>query len=214
MRYLSWALYPCVLGKPAGRGLVGLWADARLADWRRGAPTLSRSAPSPLATSDPTDANRRPPPTPPHPTPTPPKGYAGYTLMYETHKSWYSWVLGSLVGAVYTFGFILMCPQLYLNYKLKSVAHLPWRQMTYKFLNTIIDDLFAFVIKMPTLHRLSVFRDDIVFMVFLYQVGPGGGEAGGAGGLGGGGCAAPRWASAEPAPRRAAAAPSRTPSTP
>jgi hypothetical protein len=50
------------------------------------------------------------------------------------------------------------CLQLYLNYKLKSVAHLPWRQMTYKFLNTIIDDLFAFVIKMPTLHRLSVFR--------------------------------------------------------
>lgn len=56
-------------------------------------------------------------------------------------------------------GFIMMCPQLFINYKLKSVAHLPWRQMTYKFLNTIIDDLFAFVIKMPTLHRLSVFRD-------------------------------------------------------
>jgi hypothetical protein len=53
---------------------------------------------------------------------------------------------------------VLPCLQLYLNYKLKSVAHLPWRQMTYKFLNTIIDDLFAFVIKMPTLHRLSVFR--------------------------------------------------------
>lgn len=49
-------------------------------------------------------------------------------------------------------------PQLYLNYKLKSVAHLPWRQMTYKFLNTIIDDLFAFVIRMPLLHRISVFR--------------------------------------------------------
>jgi hypothetical protein len=30
--------------------------------------------------------------------------------------------------------------------------------MTYKFLNTIIDDLFAFVIKMPLLHRISVFR--------------------------------------------------------
>ena len=37
--------------------------------------------------------------------------------------------------------------QLFLNWKLKSVAHLPWRQMSYKFLNTIIDDLFAFVIK-------------------------------------------------------------------
>lgn len=96
-------------------------------------------------------------------------GYAVYALIYETHKSWYSWVLNSLVGAVYTFGFILMVPQLYLNYKLKSVAHLPWRQMTYKFLNTIIDDLFAFVIKMPLLHRLSVFRDDLVFAMYLYQ---------------------------------------------
>lgn len=96
-------------------------------------------------------------------------GYALYTLKYQAHRSWYSWVLSSLVGAVYTFGFVLMCPQLYLNYKLKSVAHLPWRQMTYKFLNTIIDDLFAFVIKMPTLHRLAVFRDDVVFAVYLYQ---------------------------------------------
>ena len=37
--------------------------------------------------------------------------YAVYALYYETHKSWYSWILNSLVGAVYTFGFILMCPQ-------------------------------------------------------------------------------------------------------
>lgn len=95
--------------------------------------------------------------------------YAVYALMYRSHRSWYSWVLNSLVGAVYAFGFILMCPQLYLNYKLKSVAHMPWRQMTYKFLNTIVDDLFAFVIKMPFLHRLSVFRDDLIFCIFLYQ---------------------------------------------
>ena len=61
------------------------------------------------------------------------------------------------------------CLQLYINYKLKSVAALPWRQMTFKFLNTIIDDLFAFVIKMPWLHRLSVFRDDLVFLVYIYQ---------------------------------------------
>lgn len=92
-----------------------------------------------------------------------------YSLMYERHKSWYSWILSSLTSCVYMFGFIMMCPQLFINYKLKSVAHLPWRQMTYKFLNTIIDDLFAFVIKMPTLHRLSVFRDDVIFMIYLYQ---------------------------------------------
>ena len=38
-------------------------------------------------------------------------GYGIYSLIYEPHKSWYSWLLNSLVGAVYTFGFILMCPQ-------------------------------------------------------------------------------------------------------
>ncbi|EOX92793.1 hypothetical protein QUC31_003819 [Theobroma cacao] len=95
--------------------------------------------------------------------------FSVYSLMYERHKSWYSWILSSLTSCVYMFGFIMMCPQLFINYKLKSVAHLPWRQMTYKFLNTIIDDLFAFVIKMPTLHRLSVFRDDLIFMIYLYQ---------------------------------------------
>ncbi|KAL1569477.1 cleft lip and palate transmembrane protein 1 [Salvia divinorum] len=92
-----------------------------------------------------------------------------YSLKYERHKSWYSWILSSLTSCVYMFGFIMMCPQLFINYKLKSVAHLPWRQMTYKFLNTIIDDLFAFVIKMPILHRLSVFRDDVIFLIYLYQ---------------------------------------------
>jgi uncharacterized membrane protein (DUF2068 family) len=30
-------------------------------------------------------------------------------------------------------------------------------------------DLFAFIIKMPTMHRLSVFRDDLVFFIYLYQ---------------------------------------------
>lgn len=52
-----------------------------------------------------------------------------------------------------------MTPQLFINYKLKSVAHLPWRMMSYKCLNTFIDDIFAFVIKMPTMYRLGCFRD-------------------------------------------------------
>ena len=56
-------------------------------------------------------------------------------------------------------GFIMMTPQLFINYKLKSVAHLPWRMLTYKALNTFIDDIFAFVIKMPTLYRLGCLRD-------------------------------------------------------
>lgn len=52
-----------------------------------------------------------------------------------------------------------MTPQLFINYKLKSVAHLPWRMLTYKALNTFIDDLFAFVIKMPVMYRIGCLRD-------------------------------------------------------
>ncbi|KAI7860398.1 cleft lip and palate transmembrane protein 1-domain-containing protein [Circinella umbellata] len=96
-------------------------------------------------------------------------GYAIYSLLYDEHKSWYSYVLKTLVEFVYMFGFITMMPQLYINYRLKSVAHMPWRTLMYKSLNTFIDDLFAFVIKMPTLHRLACLRDDVVFFVYLYQ---------------------------------------------
>ncbi|VDL65789.1 unnamed protein product [Nippostrongylus brasiliensis] len=89
--------------------------------------------------------------------------------MYVPHKSWYSWVLESMANGVYAFGFLFMLPQLFVNYKLKSVAHLPWRAFTYKAFNTFIDDLFAFIIVMPTAHRVACFRDDIVFLIYLYQ---------------------------------------------
>ena len=52
----------------------------------------------------------------------------------------------------------------------KSVAHLPWKAFMYKAFNTFIDDVFAFIIKMPTTHRIACFRDDIVFFCYLYQV--------------------------------------------
>lgn len=86
-------------------------------------------------------------------------GYGVYSLLYQEHKGWYSFILNMMYGYLLTFGFIMMTPQLFINYKLKSVAHLPWRMMTYKFLNTFIDDIFAFVIKMPTMYRLGCFRD-------------------------------------------------------
>ncbi|KAL8898869.1 MAG: hypothetical protein Q9207_006490 [Kuettlingeria erythrocarpa] len=92
-----------------------------------------------------------------------------FSLLYETHKSWYSFIITTLVGSVYAYGFLMMVPSLYINYRLKSVAHMPARAMTYKFLNTFIDDLFAFTIKMPTLHRLATLRDDVIFFVYIYQ---------------------------------------------
>ncbi|EMC96792.1 hypothetical protein BAUCODRAFT_34186 [Baudoinia panamericana UAMH 10762] len=95
--------------------------------------------------------------------------YAVYSLIYESHKSWYSFIITTLVGSVYAYGFLMMVPSLYINYRLKSVAHMPAKTMMYKFLNTFIDDLFAFTIKMPVLHRLATLRDDVIFFVYLYQ---------------------------------------------
>ena len=39
----------------------------------------------------------------------------------------------------------------------------------YKVFNTFIDDIFAFVIEMPTMHRIATLRDDLVFFIFLFQ---------------------------------------------
>lgn len=55
-------------------------------------------------------------------------GYAWYSLVYDCHKSYYSYTLSVSAALVYTLGFVLMTPQLFINYKLKSVAHLPWRR--------------------------------------------------------------------------------------
>lgn len=95
--------------------------------------------------------------------------YGGYSLFYHPQRSWRSWVLRTLANGVYMFGFIAMTPQLYINYRLKSVAHLPWKAFMYKAFNTFIDDVFAFAIAMPTIHRLACLRDDLVFFVYLYQ---------------------------------------------
>ena len=96
-------------------------------------------------------------------------GVAWYSLVHDKHKAYYSWAVSSLADLVYYFGFVMMTPQLYINYKLQSVAHLPVKSFAYKIFNTFIDDAFAFVVDMPLKHRLMTLRDDVVFLIFLYQ---------------------------------------------
>jgi hypothetical protein len=62
-----------------------------------------------------------------------------------------------------------MTPQLFINYRLKSVEAMPISAFLFRAVNTFVDDLFAFVITMPTMTRLGAFRDDIVFIILLYQ---------------------------------------------
>jgi len=97
-------------------------------------------------------------------------GWSLYALKTYEYRSLYSWFISNMANGVYTFGFISLCPQLYVNYRLKSVAHLPWKVFMYKIFNTFVDDAFAWLVEMPMKHRLMTLRDDVVFVIFLAQV--------------------------------------------
>jgi hypothetical protein len=95
--------------------------------------------------------------------------YSIYSLFNNEYKSFYSFLLKVSVGAIYAFGFLAMFPQIYVNYKLKTVAGMSGTVLAFKFVSTFIDDLFAFIMTMPMMHRIACFRDDIVFFIWLYQ---------------------------------------------
>lgn len=52
---------------------------------------------------------------------------------------------------------------------MKNVAHLPCRAFMYKAFNTLIDDVFGFIVTVPIVHRISCLRDDALFLLSLYQ---------------------------------------------
>jgi hypothetical protein len=96
-------------------------------------------------------------------------GFGLYSLIYYKHTSWWSWLVSALADYVYMFGFIAMTPQLYINYKFHSVAHLPLNAMMYKIFCTFVDDIYAWMTNMPWKHRLMTMRDDLIFIGFIYQ---------------------------------------------
>ena len=55
-----------------------------------------------------------------------------YSLREYRYKGWYSFLVSHLANCVYMFGFIRMCPQVYVNYRLKSTSHLPTNMFIYK----------------------------------------------------------------------------------
>ena len=82
-------------------------------------------------------------PTPSHPSSHPPS---------LTHPS------GSLVGFVYAFGFVMMTPQLYINYKLKSVAHIPWKVSNQAKHTLSLHSLPPYRVLASSIHFLSPFN--------------------------------------------------------
>uniref|UniRef100_A0A6Q2Y546 Lipid scramblase CLPTM1L n=1 Tax=Esox lucius TaxID=8010 RepID=A0A6Q2Y546_ESOLU len=85
-----------------------------------------------------------------------------FSLLYLRYKSYYSLLINNLVSGIYAFGFLSMAPQLFINYKvclfLKCTA-----------VNTFVNDTFACIFGTHPCHQLSCFRDDILFLVYLYQ---------------------------------------------
>jgi hypothetical protein len=94
---------------------------------------------------------------------------ATYNLSHYEYRSWWSWGVSSAADAVYFFGFASMLPQLYINYKLRSVAHLPVRAFAYKVFNTFVDDAFVLLVNVPLKHKIMALRDDVVFLGFVAQ---------------------------------------------
>jgi len=92
-----------------------------------------------------------------------------YRLATQKYRSWYSWFVLTLAICAQMGGFVVMTPQVFMNYRLKSVEHLPWKALTYQAINTFIDDIFMMCIRMPEVQKYSVFRDDIIFVICCYQ---------------------------------------------
>ena len=86
--------------------------------------------------------------------------YAVYSMIYNSHKSWYSFVISTLCSFVYGAGFATLIPQLIINYKLKSVAHIPLKAMLYKTLSTVIDGAFGFSQWLDARRRLLLRHQD------------------------------------------------------
>jgi len=95
--------------------------------------------------------------------------FSVYRLIHQRWRSWYSWFIQTLAICAQTGGFVVMTPQVFMNWRLKSVEHLPWKALTYQAINTFIDDIFALCIRMPEVQKYSVFRDDIIFAICCYQ---------------------------------------------
>lgn len=83
----------------------------------------------------------------------------GEAIELPSLPRFYSLFLEISVVFIGVFGFVMMMPQLYINHELKSVDHLPWRTFVYRFISTIIDDIFVFMVTVPTIQICLSFRD-------------------------------------------------------
>ncbi|KAI8640032.1 cleft lip and palate transmembrane protein 1-domain-containing protein [Parasitella parasitica] len=79
-------------------------------------------------------------------------------------------IINGFVNFLSIFGpAMVIGPQVYINYKMKSVNNLSLNTMIYKTINIVVDDAFVFMIHMPTMRRISYVKKNIVYVIFLLQ---------------------------------------------
>ncbi|XP_067094325.1 lipid scramblase CLPTM1L-like isoform X2 [Osmerus mordax] len=92
-----------------------------------------------------------------------------FSLVYLKYKSYYLWFINSLITGVYAFGFLSMTPQLFINYKMRSVAHMEGNVLVYRGLSTLVNDVFSSLFSGHSSLQLSCFRDELLLFIYLYQ---------------------------------------------
>ena len=78
-------------------------------------------------------------------------------------------ILGASMKFVAATEFARLAPQLYLNFKLKSVPVMPWRTLAYKFVDAIIDDISNYAMGSPMLIMIIHLNDDVAFIILIFQ---------------------------------------------
>lgn len=92
-----------------------------------------------------------------------------FSLVYLRYNSYYSWLINSLLTAVYAFGFLSMVPQVYINHQMKSVGHLQPTVLLCRGISAVVNDVFS---SLPSGHsslQMSCFRDELLLLIYLYQ---------------------------------------------
>ncbi|SCM21288.1 conserved Plasmodium protein, unknown function [Plasmodium chabaudi adami] len=93
-----------------------------------------------------------------------------YNIFYKKYDSFYSFFILTIGECSYIFNFMFMCQNIIANYLTRTVPHLSLIYIFPLFLNVITDDIFALLLRIPTIHKLNAFADDFVFFVFCLQL--------------------------------------------
>lgn len=94
--------------------------------------------------------------------------YCCYSFIFKSQFGLIGGVLSGLSDFLGYFGFLLSIPQIYINYKFKSVGPLPWRALTYKIVPNIIMCSIGFLFSGLS-SLLSLFLIDMDFFIYIYQ---------------------------------------------